>query len=236
MSAPLVVRCGAEFAGTATLVAVGTGAIVAASNLGGVPQWELAIAWFLAVLIPVLAFARLSGSHINPAVTLMLAASGRFEVREVVPYAAAQLSGALLGTLLVRSALGSGADLGAAVPHGIGLPEVFWLEFSFTFLLLLSVLVLTRAGGPVGRWELSLPAAIVGVSTECIGPLTGSSLNPARSLAPALVSGAAAGLGVYLGAAVAAAALAAVLAQAWKRRPSSDRRTALPSGRAPGVP
>jgi len=73
----LLDRCLAELAGTALLVGIGTGTIVAAGNAGGIPQWAMAVAWFLAVLIPVALFIGLSGAHLNPAVTLALAISGR---------------------------------------------------------------------------------------------------------------------------------------------------------------
>jgi glycerol uptake facilitator-like aquaporin len=230
---PLWLRCVAEGVGTALLVGIGTGAIVAGANAGGVPQWVLAVAWFLAVLVPILAFASVSGAHINPAVTLTLTLSGRFPRREAVPYAAAQVLGAFAGSATVAVALGPGGHLGATVPTQIGVVELFALEFAFTLLLILAVLYLTRPRDTIPVWELVLPAAVVGLSTFLIGPLTGSSLNPARSLAPAVLSATYSSLLVYFGAA-AAAALCASLAL-WAGTRVRTPAGPLPSRAPPAV-
>lgn len=221
MTRPLLVRCAAEVAGTALLVGIGTGAIVAGANAGGVPQWILAIAWFFAVLVPVLAFARLSGSHINPVVTLALVSSRRFPAGEAPPYVAAQVGGAFLGSALVGLLLGTAAHLGATTPHGIGLVEVFLLEFGFTLSLVLVVLYLTRPGARVPLWEAVLPALVVGVSTELIGPLTGSSLNPARTLAPAVLSHTYTAIAIYFLAAVVASLVGVALVALVAPQPST---------------
>lgn len=182
-------RCLAEFAGTALLVGIGTGSIVAAAAMGGVAQWILAVAWFAAVATPIQAFAYVSGAHLNPGVTLALTASGRFPGKEAPPYAGAQLAGAFAGSAAVWSSLGRAAHLGATLPGPAGPNWVFPLEFAFTFLLVASVLYLAGLDREPRRVELMLPAGVVGVSTFLIGPWTGSSLNFARSLAPAVLSG-----------------------------------------------
>lgn len=210
MTHPLGARCLAELAGTTALVGIGTGAIVAGTRIGGVPQWELAVAWFLAVAIPIQLFAPVSGAHLNPAVTVGLVASRKFPKHELAPFVAAQLGGAFLGSLLVLALLGGGSHLGATLPGAEGPGWVFPLEFAFTFLLILSVLYLAELSRPPSRAELLLPAVVVGVSTLLIGPLTGSSLNPARSVAPAVLSGAYDWLWIYLGATLLAAAVAAL--------------------------
>ena len=217
MTHPLWKRAAAEFTGTAILVGLGTGAIVAGANAGGIPQWELAVAWFLAVLVPVLLFAFVSGAHLNPAVTLALVASRRFPGREVAPYVVAQVVGAIFASVVVGQSIGRGANLGATTPHGIGVVEVFGLEFAFTASIVLVVLYLTRPRLDRPGWELVLPAVVVGVSTELIGPLTGSSLNPARSIGPALLSGVYTGLAAYVLAALTAVAFAALVVWAWTR-------------------
>lgn len=209
MNRSLFERCLAEVAGTALLVAIGTGSIVAGANAGGVPQYILAVTWFVAVAVPVLAFAFVSGAHINPAVTVALVVSGRFPLRETGPYVAAQIAGAFGGSLAVWGVLGRGADLGATVPGRGGLLWVLPLEFAFTALLVSSVFFLTAPGKLPARAELLLPAAVVGVSTYLIGPWTGSSLNPARTLAPAVLSGDFEGIGVYFAATLLAAVLVA---------------------------
>lgn len=184
--------------GTALLVFLGTGAIVEGSKLGGVPQADLALAWFAAVAIPVLAFARTSGAHINPAVTVALVIARRFRWQELSPYMGAQFTGAFLGSGLVGSLIGTNAHWGATLPWHGDIALVVPLEFGFTAALVLSVLYLTTPGRPPSNLELTLPATVVGISTFLIGPWTGSSLNPARTLAPAVLSGDYLGMWVYL--------------------------------------
>jgi glycerol uptake facilitator-like aquaporin len=188
----------AELAGTALLVGIGTGGMVAASGVGGLPILELAVLWFLAVTIPILIFAPVSGAHINPLVTLGLVLRGDTARRDLLPYIVPQLVGAFAGTGVVLTLFGSGDRLGATVPTG-PLPIDVVLEVTFTFLLVLSVfwIVDQPLRGPGQAWKL-LPGFVVGVSTYLIGPVSGSSLNPARTLAPAVVSATYAPLGMYL--------------------------------------
>jgi aquaporin NIP len=214
-----VLRWGSELVGTALLVGIGTGSIVAAARAGGAPLWALSVAWALAVLVPVLLFLRTSGAHLNPAVTLSLAASGRIAWREAPGYVVSQFAGAFVGSAAVWAVLGRSADLGATVPRGGDLVPVFVGEAAFTALLVASVFVLSDRGEGRGRWRAFLPATAVGLSTYVIGPLTGSSLNPARSIAPAVLSGDASGLWAYL-IVVPLAALA--VAACWRPR-SVDR-------------
>lgn len=118
MSAPVLRRCLAELAGTGLLVGIGTGTIVGAGRVGGIPSWLMAVAWFAAVLVPIVLFVDVSGAHLNPAVTLGLAASGRIAWRELPAYWSSQLAGALLASVLVLLTLGGGRHLGATVPAG----------------------------------------------------------------------------------------------------------------------
>lgn len=214
MKGSLSFRCLGEALGTAALVGLGTGAIVEGAQHGGSAPLLLALAWFAAVAIPVVALASRTGAHLNPAVTAALALGRRFPAREVPPYFVAQLTGAFAGSFLVWGTIGDGARLGATVPRGIPWETVFLLEFAFTALLLGSVLVLTGLPRSPRKGELLLPAGVVGLSTYLIGPWTGSSLNPARSLAPGLLSGDTNALFAYLLAAVCAAGLMGVLARA----------------------
>ncbi len=207
----LLRRCLAEVAGTALLVGIGTGTIVAAGNAGGVPQGVMAAAWFLAVLVPILLFVRISGAHLNPAVTLALAGSGRIAWREAPPYWASQFLGAFLASAAVLLALGGGSRLGATVSAPGTAVRTFVAEASFTALLVGTVFVLADRGEGRCRWRILLPPSAVGVSTYIIGPWTGSSLNPARTLAPAVLSGTYGGLWVYLVAVPMAAMLVALV-------------------------
>ncbi len=204
----------AEAAGTALLVGIGTGAIVLSARAGGAPQVELAIAWFAAVLVPILLVVEVSGAHLNPAVTLGLAASGRIAWTEVPEYVLGQFTGAFLGSAGVAVSLGEAAHLGSTVPS-TSLVAAFAAEAAFTAALVGAVFALADRGQGKFRWRLTWPPLVVGVSTFVIGPLTGSSLNPARTIAPALLSGTFTDLWLYL-TAVPLGAL--VMAAAWKPR------------------
>jgi len=211
----LVHRCLAEVAGTALLVGIGTGTIVAAGNAGGIPQGLMAAAWFLAVLVPIVLFIGVSGAHLNPAVTLALASSGRIAWREAPPYWLSQCAGAFLASFSVLFLLGGGSHLGATLPANGDVLRAFVSEAAFTALLVATVFVLADKGEGRGRWRILLPPAAVGLSTYIIGPWTGSSLNPARTLAPAVLSATYGDLWVYLVAVPLAAAVVAVL---WRPR------------------
>ncbi len=208
-------RWAAEFGGTALLVGIGTGSIVEASRIGGVPQLVLAIAWFFAVLIPMWLFIRISGAHLNPAVTLALAISGRIGRNEIPTYVVAQLLGAFAGSIVVWGILGDGAQLGAATPRIGSLLYVFLSEAAFVALLVTTVFCLADFGEGRRRWRLLLPPIAIGLATWVIGPWTGSSLNPARSIAPAVLSGAYTDLWVYLVAALSGSLAVALL---WRPR------------------
>jgi aquaporin NIP len=211
----LLARVGAEAAGTGVLVGIGTGSVVWSARIGGVAQWELAVAWFFAVLIPILLFVQRSGAHLNPAVTVALAVSGRISYLEVPPYLVGQFGGAFLGSLAVWGLLGDAAHLGATVPHGASVGPAFPLEFGFTAALVAAVFVLSDRGEGRFRWRLALPPSVVAVSTFLIGPVTGSSLNPARTIAPAVLAATYTDLWVYL---LAVPLGAVAVALVWKPR------------------
>jgi glycerol uptake facilitator-like aquaporin len=212
-------RWAAEAAGTALLVGIGTGTIVAAGRIGGIPQWEMALAWFLAVLIPIVLLVQVSGAHLNPAVTLALAASRRLAWNEVPGYWASQFAGAFAASIVVLVSLGGGSHLGATLPAQGNVVRAFVAEAAFTVLLVASVFVLADRGEGRHHWRLVLPPAAVGLSTFFIGPWTGSSLNPARTLAPAVVSGTYIDLWVYL---ISVPLAAVAVAALWRPR-SVDR-------------
>lgn len=185
----LLHRCVAEAIGTAVLVGLGTASIVLGAKAGGAPPWVLAVAWFAAVTVPVFAFVRISGSHLNPVVTAALAISGRIAWAEVPAYIAAQFAGAFLGSGAVLLAVGNHANLGATVPANGDLVGAFAGEFAFTAFLIAIVFYLSDRGEGPRFWRLFLPGLVVGLSTYFIGPISGSSLNPARTIAPAVLSG-----------------------------------------------
>ncbi|HEV2166327.1 MAG TPA: MIP/aquaporin family protein [Thermoplasmata archaeon] len=219
MTSPLWRRGAGELFGTALLVGIGTASIVLGARLGGAPQYLLAGAWFLAVLVPILLFVEVSGAHLNPAVTFALALSGRIDWRELPTYVVSQVAGAFLASAIVLASLGDVAGLGATVPAQGEVLRAFALEFAFSAALVASVFFLADRGAGPRRWRLALPPAVVGASTYLIGPWTGSSLNPARTLAPAVLSSTYDGIWVYL---IAVPFAAGVVALAWRPK-SVDR-------------
>ena len=194
MSGSLARRCGAEFVGTALLIVFGPGSVVAALLLGdGALDYAglgmIALSFGLVVALVIYAFGSTSGAHINPAVTVVLAATGRFPWRDVGPYVLAQLLGALAGGLLLVGAFGSRAvDLGnvggVAFGDGVGYPQAILVEALGTFLLMLTIMALAvdrRAPNGWAGWMIGLSVAGL---VLVLGPLTGAAVNPARAFGP----------------------------------------------------
>ena len=176
----------AEFVGTFTLIFIGAGAGTISGSLVAV-----AFAHGLVVLGLAYAYGYISGTHINPAVTIGLLVGGQIEIGAALGYIVAQLAGGVAGAAALAFALGDKAGaLGATVPaEGIGTGQAFFIEAFLTFLLV-NAIYHTAVSGKAGNLA---PVAIGLTLTFCIlmgGPLTGASLNPARSLGPALFSNA----------------------------------------------
>ena len=177
-SKPLV----AEFIGTFSLIFIGAGAAVVANNLVAV-----ALAHGLVVMAFAYAYGNISGTHINPAVTIGLLVGGQIKVGDAIGYIIVQLLGGIAGAGALSFVVGPG-PMGATVPaEGVSLGQAFVLEVVLTFLLVNSIYH-SAVSGKAGNLA---PVAIGLTLTACIamgGPVTGASLNPARSLGPALFS------------------------------------------------
>lgn len=189
----------AEFVGTFVLVVGGVGAAVLAGDRIGF--LGISFAFGLSVLAMVYALGPISGAHLNPAVTLGLLLSGKFERRHALGYVAAQCLGAIVAAgvvlLLARgapdgySAAAEGLasnGFGAASPEGYGAGAAFLAEVVLTFFLVLTVLGATDARAPVGFAGLAIGLVLTLVHLVGI-PLTNTSVNPARSLGPAVFVG-----------------------------------------------
>jgi aquaporin Z len=189
--------CAAELVGTFALVFAGTGAAVVEAQTGALGHTGVALAFGLVVMAVIYAVGEVSGAHINPSVTLAFWASGRFAGGRVVPYMGAQVAGALAASAVLRVLFPADPTLGATLPAGT-LEQSLLLEAVLTFLLMFVILSVA-----VGARELGLLAGVaIGgtVAFEALmgGPVSGASMNPARSLGPALVAGQTAGLWIYL--------------------------------------
>jgi MIP family channel proteins len=186
MSAPRLV---AEAVGTFMLVVIGPGA--AAVNLhtqGAVSHVGVALSFAFVIVAGVYALGHISGAHFNPAVTMGFWLSGRFPHREVIPYALAQLGGATAGALLLRVLLGADARAAATVPS-VPLPSALMIEIVLTFFLMLVVMAVAtdhRVASPAAGLAVGLT---VGFDALMGGPLTGASMNPARTFGPAIATG-----------------------------------------------
>ena len=179
----------AEIIGTFILVAFGTGVVVVDQQTdANVTLVGVALVWGLVVYAVISAIGDISGAHINPSVTVTLWASGRFPGSQVAPYIVCQLIGAVLGSVMVRLLFPDAESLGGTAPSG-GLMQSFLAEVLLTFLLLFVVLNVSEGAKEKG---ITAGIAIGGVITLEVlvgGPISGASMNPARSFGPALVGG-----------------------------------------------
>ena len=190
-------RYAAEAVGTFALVFFGCGAIMVDADGGGLGQVGISLAFGLVVAAMVLAFAGVSGAHINPAVTVALAVRRRFPWASVPGYVGAQVVGAIAAALVLRSSLGGVADLGATTPAGSDAQSFVW-EFVMTATLLVVILAVVGAPRPAIVGAAVAIGGTIALASLVGGPISGASLNPARSLGPALVSGELGSLWIYL--------------------------------------
>jgi aquaporin Z len=205
---PLRQRLAAEALGTFGLVFAGTGAIVANDLSGGaVTHVGVALTFGLIVFVMIQAVGDVSGAHLNPAVTLGFLAAGRCGKEIVLPYIVAQTAGALAASFLLRLLFPVHPTLGATLPAGNAAVPSFVLELLLTAFLLFVILSLTHGAKERGFAVALTVGAVIALEALFAGPISGASMNPARSLAPALVSGRTDFLWIYL-AAPAAGALA----------------------------
>ena len=198
----------AEFLGTAALVFAGTGAIVINDVSGGaITHAGIALTFGLIVLAMIYTFGDISGAHLNPAVTIAFCAARRFDAARVAPYIAAQTAGAFAASLLLRALFPAHPTLGATLPAAAA-SQSFILEIILTFLLMLVVLSVSTGAKEKGITAGIAIGAVIALEAMFAGPICGASMNPSRSLAPAIVSGNASVLWLYLTAPVLGALLA----------------------------
>lgn len=211
-----------EAFGTFCLVLAGTGAIVVNDLTSGlVTHVGVSLTFGLIVLAMIYSIGETSGAHINPAVTLGFMIAGRFPLASVVPYVSAQLAGALVGSLLIRLLFPSHPTLGATIPAGSAW-QSFVLEMFLTMILMFVILKVST-----GAKEKSITAgiavgSIVALEALFAGPISGASMNPARSIAPAVVSLQLQHSWIYVIAPIVGAMLAVPLAHAASAREATS--------------
>ena len=184
----LLQRAAAEGGAVFALVTGGCGAVMVETATGALGHVGVAIAFGLTIFVMVAATGHISGAHINPAVTVAFAVIRHFPVREVPVYVGAQVAGAIAGAGVLRLLLGDAAALGSTVPAGAPLQSlgVEVLVTAALMFVITAVATDTRAVGEMAALAIGAPIA---VGALWGGPVSGASMNPARSFGPALLSG-----------------------------------------------
>ena len=198
----------AELIGTFGLVFCGTGAIVIneVSN-GTITHVGIAITFGLIVMAMIYAFGETSGAHLNPAVTIAFAINKNFPRAQIIPYIISQLCGAFLASLVLLLLFPSSKYLGATIPSGSNL-QSFILEFILSFLLMLVIIKVATGSKEQGMFAGLAIGSTVLLEAMFGGPISGASMNPARSIAPAVVSGEIKQVWIYVLAPISGAAFA----------------------------
>ena len=206
---PLAKRMSAEFFGTFCLVFAGTGAVVVNDVAGGISHVGIAMTFGLIVLAMIYTVGDISGAHLNPAVTLGFFTARRFPGREVLPYVGCQLGGAFAASGLLRVLFPLHSKLGATLPSGAEW-QSFVFEVILTGILMFVILSVSTGSKERGITAGIVVGAVITLEAMFAGPICGASMNPARSIAPAVVANQFASLWIYIVAPVCGAFAAVV--------------------------
>ena len=205
-----------ELIGTFALVFCGPGAVIMNDVSGGsVTHVGIAITFGLIVMAMIFSIGEISGAHINPAVTIAFWASGRFDKKEVLPYITAQMIGALLASAVLYLLFPLHETQGATLPIGSAM-QSFILEVILTFILMFVIIKVSTGSKETGTMAGIAIGGVVGLEAMFAGPITGASMNPARSIAPAIFSGNFEHLWLYIAAPIIGALIAILACRAIK--------------------
>lgn len=188
MTASLWQRAAAEALGTYALLVAGCGAIVVNAETGALGHVGIALTFGLVIGAMVASTGHVSGAHLNPAVTLSFALIRHFPLREIPAYIAAQLAGAGLGAATLLLLFGDVASLGATVPTGCPW-RALGVEILATAMLMFVINAVATDTRALGEFAALAIGGAVALGALWAGPISGASMNPARSLGPALASG-----------------------------------------------
>lgn len=199
----------AEGIGTFALVFCGAGSIVINDvTNGSVSHVGIAITFGLIVMAMIYAFGSISGAHINPAVTIAFSLTDRFDKKDLIPYVIAQLIGAFVASGLLKFLFQEHENLGATFPAGAW-HQTFVLEVILTYLLMIVILFVSQDKEITKFTGLAVGGTVL-LEAMFAGPITGASMNPARSIGPAIVSGNISELWIYIAAPIIGAILASL--------------------------
>jgi aquaporin NIP len=199
-----------EFIGTFSMIFCGTGAMTVNEVTGGeVTHVGIAITWGLIVMAMIYAFGETSGAHFNPAVTIAFAYAKKFAWKEVPKYIIAQILGAFAASLVLWFLFPASEYLGATIPT-VDVWRAFVLELLLTFFLMVVIINVSTGSKEMGIIAGIAVGGVVLLEAMFAGPITNASMNPARSLAPNIVSGNIEGLWLYILAPILGAILAVI--------------------------
>ncbi|NOT37994.1 MAG: aquaporin [Saprospiraceae bacterium] len=198
----------AEILGTFALVFCGTGAIIINQQMNGIiTHVGISLTFGLIVMAMIYTFGNISGAHFNPAVTIAFTIAKKFQTNQIAPYIISQLTGAFLASFTLKFLFPENEFLGTTLPSGSILQAII-LEFILTFFLMMVILNVATGSKELGMFAGLAIGATVLLAAMFAGPVCGASMNPARSIAPAVVSGHIEYLWIYIFATISGAALA----------------------------
>jgi len=196
-----------EFIGTFIMVFAGTSAIVINDlHSGVISHVGIALVFGLVVAAVIYSLGTISGAHINPAVTIAFWLANRFPGKKVAPYITAQILGAITASLVISIMFAEHTTLGATIPSG-SYTQSFLLELILTFILMLTIINVATGSKEQGIMAGVAIGSVVALEALFAGPVSGASMNPARSIGPALISGNVSELWIYIAAPIIGASL-----------------------------
>jgi aquaporin NIP len=216
-------RLTAEFVGTFALVFAGCGAVMVDAKTHTLGHVGVAISFGLVIMAMIYAVGHISGAHFNPAVSFAFALSRHFPWPRLLGYWIAQLAGALAAAAILRGSLGDVAHIGATLPSGSQGQSFLW-ELLLTFFLMFVIMAVATDTRAVGEAAAIAIGGTVGLDAMFGGPISGASMNPARSIGPAIVSGDLHALWLYIVAPLGGAALGALIYQFVRGEVSPEER------------